>query len=165
MSLYNLTFWDRLGIRILQSYILGQVRSTHSAILHFGTGAYVTEFNSEFVLGSAGTLLWRVRALPPMPWPDWGPGSLRSPSCGQATNTTKNQSNLSPYCSSLLTAQDKNAQIFCSVEKIQNQLMITSDGKPMKTKVVWTASTGQEKYEGNIMACKEKKEKCVECTF
>ncbi|GFO23661.1 hypothetical protein PoB_005016600 [Plakobranchus ocellatus] len=33
---------------------------------------------------SVGTLLSRVRAPPPAPWPDGGPESLRSPSCGLA---------------------------------------------------------------------------------
>ncbi|GFO26673.1 hypothetical protein PoB_005317800 [Plakobranchus ocellatus] len=40
---------------------------------------------SEPALRSAGTLLSRVRAPPPAPWPDGGPESLRSPCCGQAT--------------------------------------------------------------------------------
>ncbi|GFN88978.1 hypothetical protein PoB_001548400 [Plakobranchus ocellatus] len=34
---------------------------------------------SESALRSAGTLLSRVRALPPAPWPDGGPENLRSP--------------------------------------------------------------------------------------
>ncbi|GFO37817.1 hypothetical protein PoB_006432200 [Plakobranchus ocellatus] len=38
---------------------------------------------SESHLRSAGTLLSRVRALPPAPWPDGGPESLRTP-CGLA---------------------------------------------------------------------------------
>ncbi|GFO40001.1 hypothetical protein PoB_006650600 [Plakobranchus ocellatus] len=39
---------------------------------------------SESALRSAGTLLSRVRAPPPVPWPDGGPESLRSPCCGLA---------------------------------------------------------------------------------
>ncbi|GFO03581.1 hypothetical protein PoB_003008600 [Plakobranchus ocellatus] len=35
-------------------------------------------------LRSAGTLLSRIRALPPAPWPDDGPESLRSSCCGLA---------------------------------------------------------------------------------
>ncbi|GFO36993.1 hypothetical protein PoB_006349800 [Plakobranchus ocellatus] len=38
----------------------------------------------ESALRSAGTLLSRVRALLPAPWPDGGPKSLRSPCCGLA---------------------------------------------------------------------------------
>ncbi|GFO18614.1 hypothetical protein PoB_004511900 [Plakobranchus ocellatus] len=38
---------------------------------------------SESALRSTGTLLSRVRAQPPAPWPDGGPESLKSP-CGQA---------------------------------------------------------------------------------
>ncbi|GFN78836.1 hypothetical protein PoB_000534200 [Plakobranchus ocellatus] len=41
--------------------------------------------DSESALRSAGTLLSRVRAMPPAPWPDGGPESLRSPCCGLAT--------------------------------------------------------------------------------
>ncbi|GFO30561.1 hypothetical protein PoB_005706600 [Plakobranchus ocellatus] len=37
---------------------------------------------SESALRSAGTILSRVRAPPPAPWPDGGPESLRSPCCG-----------------------------------------------------------------------------------
>ncbi|GFO33643.1 hypothetical protein PoB_006014800 [Plakobranchus ocellatus] len=36
----------------------------------------------ESALRSAGTLLSRVRAPLPAPWPDGGPESLRSPCCG-----------------------------------------------------------------------------------
>ncbi|GFO40591.1 hypothetical protein PoB_006709600 [Plakobranchus ocellatus] len=44
----------------------------------------------DSVLRSAGTLLLRVRALPPAPWPDGGPESLRSPCYGLAIyNKTK----------------------------------------------------------------------------
>ncbi|GFO40051.1 hypothetical protein PoB_006655600 [Plakobranchus ocellatus] len=39
---------------------------------------------SESALRSAQTLLSRVRAPPPAPWPDRGPESLRSPCCGLA---------------------------------------------------------------------------------
>ncbi|GFN91259.1 hypothetical protein PoB_001776500 [Plakobranchus ocellatus] len=38
----------------------------------------------ESALRSAGTLLSRVRAPLPAPWPDGGPESLRSPCCGLA---------------------------------------------------------------------------------
>ncbi|GFO43154.1 hypothetical protein PoB_006965900 [Plakobranchus ocellatus] len=38
----------------------------------------------ESALRSAGTLLSRVRAPLPAPWPDGGPKSLRSPCCGLA---------------------------------------------------------------------------------
>ncbi|GFN79606.1 hypothetical protein PoB_000611200 [Plakobranchus ocellatus] len=38
----------------------------------------------ESALRSAGTLLSRVRAPLPAPWPDRGPESLRSPCCGLA---------------------------------------------------------------------------------
>ncbi|GFN76337.1 hypothetical protein PoB_000284300 [Plakobranchus ocellatus] len=46
---------------------------------------------SESALRSAGTLLSRVRAPPPTPWPVRGPESLRSPCCGLAIykNQTK----------------------------------------------------------------------------
>ncbi|GFO30843.1 hypothetical protein PoB_005734800 [Plakobranchus ocellatus] len=40
-------------------------------------------------LRSAGTLLSRVRASPPSPWPDRGPESLRSPCCGLAIYTNQ----------------------------------------------------------------------------
>ncbi|GFO00295.1 hypothetical protein PoB_002680000 [Plakobranchus ocellatus] len=39
---------------------------------------------NESALGSAGTLLSRVRAPPSAPWPDGGPESLRSPCCALA---------------------------------------------------------------------------------
>ncbi|GFN99861.1 hypothetical protein PoB_002636700 [Plakobranchus ocellatus] len=45
---------------------------------------------SESVLRSAETLLSRVRAPPPTPWPDGGPESLISPCCRLAI--CKNQS-------------------------------------------------------------------------
>ncbi|GFN97223.1 hypothetical protein PoB_002372900 [Plakobranchus ocellatus] len=41
-----------------------------------GVGGTVAD---ESALRSAGTLLSRVRAPPPAPWPDGGPESLRSP--------------------------------------------------------------------------------------
>ncbi|GFO15694.1 hypothetical protein PoB_004219900 [Plakobranchus ocellatus] len=44
---------------------------------------------SEFALRSAGTLLSRVRAPPPAPWPDGGPESLRSPCCRLAMYKNK----------------------------------------------------------------------------
>ncbi|GFO04303.1 Ccr4-not transcription complex subunit 6-like protein [Plakobranchus ocellatus] len=43
---------------------------------------------SESALKSAGTLLSRVRAPPPVPWPDRGPKSLRSSYCGLAVYET-----------------------------------------------------------------------------
>ncbi|GFO12680.1 hypothetical protein PoB_003918500 [Plakobranchus ocellatus] len=46
---------------------------------------------SESALRSAGTLLSRVRAPPPAPWPDGGPKSLRSPCCGLAICKHQNQ--------------------------------------------------------------------------
>ncbi|GFN87753.1 hypothetical protein PoB_001425900 [Plakobranchus ocellatus] len=48
---------------------------------------------SESALGSAGTILWRVRAPLAAPWPDGGPESLRSPCSGLAIY--KNETNLS----------------------------------------------------------------------
>ncbi|GFO16138.1 hypothetical protein PoB_004264300 [Plakobranchus ocellatus] len=50
---------------------------------------------SESALRSAGTLLSRVRAPPPTPWPDGNPESLRSPCCGLAIR--KNQTGRSGY--------------------------------------------------------------------
>ncbi|GFO49796.1 hypothetical protein PoB_007630100 [Plakobranchus ocellatus] len=47
---------------------------------------------SESALRSAGTLLSRVRAPPPAPWPDGGPESLRSPCCGLAIYKTQTNS-------------------------------------------------------------------------
>ncbi|GFN82104.1 hypothetical protein PoB_000861000 [Plakobranchus ocellatus] len=41
----------------------------------------------ESALRSAGTLLSRVRAPLPAPWPDGGPENLRSPCCGLAIYT------------------------------------------------------------------------------
>ncbi|GFN80950.1 hypothetical protein PoB_000745600 [Plakobranchus ocellatus] len=51
----------------------------------WGVGGTVA---SESALRSAGTLLSRVRVLPPAPWPDGGPESLRSPWCGLAIYKT-----------------------------------------------------------------------------
>ncbi|GFO30287.1 hypothetical protein PoB_005679200 [Plakobranchus ocellatus] len=45
---------------------------------------FISTAASESALRSAGTLLSRVRAPPPAPWPDGGPESLRSPCCGLA---------------------------------------------------------------------------------
>ncbi|GFO41756.1 hypothetical protein PoB_006826100 [Plakobranchus ocellatus] len=39
---------------------------------------------SESALRSAGTILLRVQATLPAPWPDGGPENLRSPCCGLA---------------------------------------------------------------------------------
>ncbi|GFO18114.1 hypothetical protein PoB_004461900 [Plakobranchus ocellatus] len=50
---------------------------------------------------SAGTLLSRIRAPPPAPWPDGGPESLRSPCCVLAIY--KNQT---PNLAVLLTSED-----------------------------------------------------------
>ncbi|GFN98360.1 hypothetical protein PoB_002486600 [Plakobranchus ocellatus] len=44
---------------------------------------------NESTLRSAGSLMSRVRALPPALWPDGGPESLRSPCCGLAISETK----------------------------------------------------------------------------
>ncbi|GFO29575.1 hypothetical protein PoB_005608000 [Plakobranchus ocellatus] len=49
---------------------------------------------SESALRSAGTLLSRVQAPPPAPWPDGGPKSLRSPCCGLAIYTSPQQGDL-----------------------------------------------------------------------
>ncbi|GFO40083.1 hypothetical protein PoB_006658800 [Plakobranchus ocellatus] len=46
----------------------------------------------ESVLRSAGTLLSRVLAPPPAPWPDGRPGSLRSSCCGLAIYRQSNRS-------------------------------------------------------------------------
>ncbi|GFO21302.1 hypothetical protein PoB_004780700 [Plakobranchus ocellatus] len=43
---------------------------------------------SESALRSAGTLLSRVQAPPPAPWPDKGSENLRSSSCGLAIYKT-----------------------------------------------------------------------------
>ncbi|GFN87136.1 hypothetical protein PoB_001364200 [Plakobranchus ocellatus] len=40
--------------------------------------------SSESAMRSAGTILSRVRAPQPAPWPDGAPESLRSPCCGLA---------------------------------------------------------------------------------
>ncbi|GFO14253.1 replication factor c subunit 2 [Plakobranchus ocellatus] len=47
--------------------------------------------DSESALRSPGTYLLLIRASPPVPWPDGGPESLRSPCCGLAIykNQTK----------------------------------------------------------------------------
>ncbi|GFN88810.1 hypothetical protein PoB_001531600 [Plakobranchus ocellatus] len=50
--------------------------------------------DSKSALRSVGTILSRVRALPPAPWPGGGPESLKSPCCGLAIH--KDQTNLKP---------------------------------------------------------------------
>ncbi|GFO47998.1 hypothetical protein PoB_007450300 [Plakobranchus ocellatus] len=52
-----------------------------SSVCQWGVGSTVA---CESALRSAGTLLSRVRAPLPAPWPDGGPESLRSPCCGLA---------------------------------------------------------------------------------
>ncbi|GFN91067.1 hypothetical protein PoB_001757300 [Plakobranchus ocellatus] len=55
--------------------------------------------DSESALRSARILLSQVRALPPAPWPDGGPESLRSPCCGLATfKRLSPQYQFKPYC-------------------------------------------------------------------
>ncbi|GFN96179.1 misshapen-like kinase 1 [Plakobranchus ocellatus] len=52
-----------------------------------GNGTYGQVYKiikEQSALRSAGTLLSRVRAPLPAPWPDGGPESLRSPCCGLA---------------------------------------------------------------------------------
>ncbi|GFO02612.1 hypothetical protein PoB_002911700 [Plakobranchus ocellatus] len=56
-------------------------------IVPMGVGSTVA---CESALRSAGTLLARVRAPLPAPWPDGGPESLRSPCCGLAIYKTQN---------------------------------------------------------------------------
>ncbi|GFO33459.1 endonuclease-reverse transcriptase [Plakobranchus ocellatus] len=56
--------------------------------LREGVGGTVV---SESALRSAGTLLSRVRAPLPAPWPGGGPKSLRSPCCGMAIYKSKTQ--------------------------------------------------------------------------
>ncbi|GFO03560.1 hypothetical protein PoB_003006500 [Plakobranchus ocellatus] len=51
-----------------------------------GWGGVGSTVACEPALRSAGTLLSRVRAPLPAPWPDGGPDSLRSPCCGLAIN-------------------------------------------------------------------------------
>ncbi|GFO41820.1 hypothetical protein PoB_006832500 [Plakobranchus ocellatus] len=65
-------------------------------LLHFlrGVGGTVA---SESALRSAGILLSRVRAPLPAPWPDGGPGSLRSPCCGLATKRKPYTFLVTPY--------------------------------------------------------------------
>ncbi|GFO00567.1 hypothetical protein PoB_002707200 [Plakobranchus ocellatus] len=55
----------------------------------------------ESTLRSAGTLLSRVRAPPPTPWPDGGPESLRSSYCGLAIYKTKPPFRTHPFSVSL----------------------------------------------------------------
>ncbi|GFO38818.1 hypothetical protein PoB_006532300 [Plakobranchus ocellatus] len=50
----------------------------------FHSGGVGSTVACESALRSAGTLLSRVRAPLPAPWPDGGPESLRSPCCGLA---------------------------------------------------------------------------------
>ncbi|GFN99184.1 hypothetical protein PoB_002569000 [Plakobranchus ocellatus] len=57
------------------------IASGNPAYPHGGVGSTVA---CESALRSAGTLLSRVRAPLPAPWPDGGPESLRSPCCGLA---------------------------------------------------------------------------------
>ncbi|GFO49839.1 hypothetical protein PoB_007634400 [Plakobranchus ocellatus] len=57
------------------------LENTHTHTFCGGVGGTVA---SESALRSAGTILSRVRAPPPAPWPDGGPESLRSPCCGLA---------------------------------------------------------------------------------
>ncbi|GFO08015.1 hypothetical protein PoB_003452000 [Plakobranchus ocellatus] len=60
-----------------------------ASLVLWGIGGSV---DSESALRSAGTLQSRVQAPPPVPWPDGGPESLRSPCCEQAM--CKNQTSL-----------------------------------------------------------------------
>ncbi|GFO09881.1 hypothetical protein PoB_003638600 [Plakobranchus ocellatus] len=54
-----------------------------------GEGDFTGRVGSKAALNSAGTLLLRIRSLPPTPWPYAGPESLRSSCCGLAIH--KNQ--------------------------------------------------------------------------
>ncbi|GFO45001.1 hypothetical protein PoB_007150600 [Plakobranchus ocellatus] len=59
---------------------------------------------TESALRSAGTLMSRVRAPPPAPWPDGGPKSLSSPCCKLAIYQKPNQT-LTPHLASLFPLQ------------------------------------------------------------
>ncbi|GFO36875.1 hypothetical protein PoB_006338000 [Plakobranchus ocellatus] len=52
--------------------------------LQLASGGINSTVACESALRSAGTLLSRVRAPLPAPWPEGGPESLRSPCCGLA---------------------------------------------------------------------------------
>ncbi|GFO50568.1 hypothetical protein PoB_007707300 [Plakobranchus ocellatus] len=92
----------------------GEVAKAKATSWHFGTAEpvpcsilgplererMVTSFTvaCESALRSAGTLLSRVRAPLPAPWPDGGPESLRSPCCGLAIYKNSNSPSSLPSC-------------------------------------------------------------------
>ncbi|GFO38939.1 hypothetical protein PoB_006544400 [Plakobranchus ocellatus] len=65
----------RVPVAVLEPRVKGPCRSQ---------GRFAIHLACESALRSAGTLLSRVRAPLPAPWPDGGPESLRSPCCGLA---------------------------------------------------------------------------------
>ncbi|GFO19095.1 hypothetical protein PoB_004560000 [Plakobranchus ocellatus] len=73
--------WTEKESNVLVMKVANLERSLIKTIRQGGVGSTVA---CESALRSAGTLLSRVRAPLPAPWPDGGPESLRSPCCGLA---------------------------------------------------------------------------------
>ncbi|GFO01778.1 hypothetical protein PoB_002828300 [Plakobranchus ocellatus] len=78
--IWDVTIWYHgRGCCACYKFISTECRNVIGAlffrILYRGVGGTVA---NESTLRSAVTLLWRVRAPPPEPWPDGGPESLRS---------------------------------------------------------------------------------------
>ncbi|GFO43615.1 hypothetical protein PoB_007012000 [Plakobranchus ocellatus] len=84
---------------------------------------------SESALRSAGTLLSRVRAPPPAPWPDGGPESLRSPCCGLALYKKPNQEFMAAVNEKLeaLSAQLHGREVSTSKNYLECDCMINRD--------------------------------------
>ncbi|GFO47072.1 hypothetical protein PoB_007357700 [Plakobranchus ocellatus] len=84
---------------------MGELLCSTRRVIGDGTMTLGLTVACESALRSAGTLLSRVRAPLPAPWPDGGPESLRSPCCGLAIYK---KLNLRPKPENQLTASKGN---------------------------------------------------------
>ncbi|GFN77709.1 hypothetical protein PoB_000421500 [Plakobranchus ocellatus] len=89
--------WFQYGCLWIKTSALSIVQAVQLVSSQFcgGVGSTVA---CESALRSAGTLLSRVRAPLPAPWPDGGPESLRSPCCGLAIYKNSNPPNFVCVC-------------------------------------------------------------------
>ncbi|GFO26301.1 hypothetical protein PoB_005280600 [Plakobranchus ocellatus] len=89
------------------------------SLLHLG--GFCGTVDSKSALRSAGALLSRVRAPPPVSWPDGGPESLRSPRCGLAIHKKLKKLTLIHPCRMLPKMYSKQWRKIIDKETLRNK--------------------------------------------
>ncbi|GFN96650.1 hypothetical protein PoB_002315600 [Plakobranchus ocellatus] len=131
------TYNNIVTIIIILLLICHSIRHHHYHQHYINNRVLVAQKYCQYSLKSAGSLLSRVRAPPPAPWPDGRPESLRSPCCedwlytntksinnnnnsssSSNNNNNNNYSNNETSKSNLhITIMEFATQIFINIEK------------------------------------------------